>query len=56
MSDRILGGGWSDGREQELVRKFFGGRRSGFFVEVGANRPASRRRPGTSSSPAGAAF
>src|SRR6266852_1086953 len=28
-----------DGREQELVRKFFGGLRSGFFVEVGANRP-----------------
>jgi FkbM family methyltransferase len=28
-----------DGREQELVRKFFGGMRSGFFVEVGANRP-----------------
>ena len=30
---------WSDGREQELVRAFFGGRRGGFFVEVGANRP-----------------
>jgi FkbM family methyltransferase len=29
----------SDGREQELVREFFGGKRSGFFVEVGANRP-----------------
>jgi len=28
-----------DGREQELVREFFGGARSGFFVEVGANRP-----------------
>jgi FkbM family methyltransferase len=28
-----------DGREQELVRKFFGGMRSGFFAEVGANRP-----------------
>ena len=28
-----------DGREQELVRKFFGDARSGFFVEVGANRP-----------------
>ena len=27
------------GREQELVRNFFGGARSGFFVEVGANRP-----------------
>jgi FkbM family methyltransferase len=27
------------GREQELVREFFGGARSGFFVEVGANRP-----------------
>ena len=27
------------GREQELVRDFFGGARSGFFVEVGANRP-----------------
>ena len=27
------------GREQELVREFFGGVRSGFFVEVGANRP-----------------
>jgi Methyltransferase FkbM domain len=29
----------SDGREQELVREFFGGARSGVFVEVGANRP-----------------
>ena len=29
------------GREQELVREFFGGTRSGFFVEVGANRPQS---------------
>ena len=29
----------ADGREQELVRNFFGGARSGFFVEVGANRP-----------------
>lgn len=28
-----------DGREQELVRSFFGGARSGFFVEIGANRP-----------------
>ena len=28
-----------DGREQELVQEFFGGVRSGFFVEVGANRP-----------------
>ncbi len=28
-----------EGREQELVRTFFGGARSGFFVEVGANRP-----------------
>ena len=28
-----------DGREQELVRRYFGGARSGFFVEVGANRP-----------------
>jgi FkbM family methyltransferase len=27
------------GREQELVRQFFGSTRSGFFVEVGANRP-----------------
>jgi FkbM family methyltransferase len=27
------------GREQELVRAFFAGARSGFFVEVGANRP-----------------
>jgi FkbM family methyltransferase len=26
-------------REQGLVRQFFGGARSGFFVEVGANRP-----------------
>src|SRR5262245_24284790 len=26
-------------REQTLVRKFFAGARSGFFVEVGANRP-----------------
>jgi FkbM family methyltransferase len=25
--------------EQELVRQFFGGAKSGFFVEVGANRP-----------------
>jgi FkbM family methyltransferase len=25
--------------EQALVREFFGGKRSGFFVEVGANRP-----------------
>ena len=30
---------WSDGREQALVREFFGGGRRGFFVEVGANRP-----------------
>jgi len=29
----------SEGREQILVREFFGGARSGFFVEVGANRP-----------------
>jgi FkbM family methyltransferase len=28
-----------EGREQELVRNFFGGARSGFFVEIGANRP-----------------
>jgi FkbM family methyltransferase len=28
-----------DGREQQLVREFFGGARAGFFVEVGANRP-----------------
>ena len=28
-----------EGREQELVQEFFGGARSGFFVEVGANRP-----------------
>jgi FkbM family methyltransferase len=28
-----------DGHEQELVREFFAGARSGFFVEVGANRP-----------------
>jgi FkbM family methyltransferase len=28
-----------EGREQELVRTFFGHVRSGFFVEVGANRP-----------------
>ena len=27
------------GREQELVRDFFAGVQSGFFVEVGANRP-----------------
>jgi FkbM family methyltransferase len=27
------------GPEQELVREFFAGARSGFFVEVGANRP-----------------
>jgi FkbM family methyltransferase len=26
-------------REQALVREFFGGARSGYFVEVGANRP-----------------
>jgi FkbM family methyltransferase len=26
-------------REQRLVREFFGGARSGFFVEVGANQP-----------------
>jgi FkbM family methyltransferase len=26
-------------REQKLVQEFFGGGRSGFFVEVGANRP-----------------
>src|SRR2546430_15877172 len=26
-------------REQKLVREFFGGAQSGFFVEVGANRP-----------------
>ncbi len=28
-----------DGHEQQLVRNFFGNARSGFFVEVGANRP-----------------
>ena len=28
-----------EGREQELVRKFFKHAPSGFFVEVGANRP-----------------
>jgi FkbM family methyltransferase len=28
-----------DGHEQALVRRFFSGARSGFFVEVGANRP-----------------
>jgi hypothetical protein len=28
-----------DEREQQLVRRFFGDARSGFFVEVGANRP-----------------
>ena len=28
-----------EGREQELVRAFFEGAQSGFFVEVGANRP-----------------
>jgi FkbM family methyltransferase len=28
-----------EGREQELVREFFGGARSGFFVEVGASLP-----------------
>jgi FkbM family methyltransferase len=28
-----------EGCEQKLVREFFGGARSGFFVEVGANRP-----------------
>jgi FkbM family methyltransferase len=29
----------TQGREQMLVREFFGGAPSGFFVEVGANRP-----------------
>src|SRR5258708_27375610 len=28
-----------EGWDQKLVREFFGGARSGFFVEVGANRP-----------------
>lgn len=28
-----------EGREQQLVREFFDNARSGFFVEVGANRP-----------------
>ena len=28
-----------EGREQELVQEFFRDTRSGFFVEVGANRP-----------------
>ena len=28
-----------DEREQQLVRRFFDDARSGFFVEVGANRP-----------------
>src|SRR5262245_48855203 len=28
-----------DGREQALVREFFAGVHSGFFVEVGADRP-----------------
>ena len=31
-----------EGNEQALVRQFFGGARSGFFVEVGANRPQQR--------------
>ena len=31
--------GLPQGREQALVREFFEGARSGFFVEVGANRP-----------------
>jgi FkbM family methyltransferase len=31
-----------DGREQELVREFFVNKPSGFFVEVGANRPQER--------------
>jgi len=30
---------WPDGREQRLVREFFGDRRFGFFVDVGANDP-----------------
>lgn len=34
-----MGRRWPEGREQELVREFFGGASSGFFVEVGANRP-----------------
>ena len=29
----------AEGREQRLVQAFFGDSRSGFFVEVGANRP-----------------
>jgi FkbM family methyltransferase len=31
-----------EGREQQLVREFFAGKPSGFFVEVGANRPQRR--------------
>jgi FkbM family methyltransferase len=38
-AEKVVRNGWSDGREQELVRDFFDGRRGGFFVEVGANRP-----------------
>jgi len=38
-AEKVVRNAWSDGREQALVREFFGGRGSGFFVEVGANRP-----------------
>jgi FkbM family methyltransferase len=38
-AERLVRTRWPDGREQELVRTFFGGMRCGFFVEVGANRP-----------------
>jgi FkbM family methyltransferase len=37
--ETIVARGLPQGREQALVREFFKGARSGFFVEVGANRP-----------------
>ncbi len=36
---RILRGKAPPGAEQELVQAFFGGRKDGFFVDVGANDP-----------------
>jgi FkbM family methyltransferase len=35
----LVSAGADEGREQALVREFFGGARAGYFVEVGANRP-----------------
>jgi FkbM family methyltransferase len=39
LSETAVESQLAEGREQQLVQAFFGDARSGFFVEVGANRP-----------------